>query len=252
VPVSPEMARFVQAALYAAQLTGGLVDATLLAQIRDAGYDRHENSGRLPLELALRLNRRRVPARARPSTQWRSVSVAEAIVMRPPGIQLDSGGIAKGLFADLLGSRLARYRSYAVDCAGDLRLAAQGACAGRSASRAHSTASYWTSSSCGRGRRDRRHRAAELAGCTGSSGPPPARPGHRATGLYGRRPGNRLRAHGSGGRGAGAKSAVLAGPERAPRCLRRGRLVVLDDGSHFFSRDAAGSSPPLMRRCARS
>src|SRR4051794_28668344 len=122
VPVSPDMARFVEAAVRAARLTDGLVDPTLGREIRDAGYDRHHERS-LPLDLALRLNRRRGQARPHPSARWRRVSVGPgARVARPPGVELDSGGIAKGLFADLLGEVLAGHDAYAVDCAGDVRL----------------------------------------------------------------------------------------------------------------------------------
>jgi hypothetical protein len=43
-------------------------------------------------------------------------------VLRPPGLAIDSGGLAKGLFADLLAERLAGHASFAVECAGDLRV----------------------------------------------------------------------------------------------------------------------------------
>jgi thiamine biosynthesis lipoprotein len=43
-------------------------------------------------------------------------------VTRPPGLRLNTGGLAKGMFADLLGASLARHPSFAVDCAGDLRV----------------------------------------------------------------------------------------------------------------------------------
>ena len=41
---------------------------------------------------------------------------------RPPGLRLDSGGIAKGLFADLSADLLAGHESFAIDCGGDIRL----------------------------------------------------------------------------------------------------------------------------------
>src|SRR5439155_320958 len=43
-------------------------------------------------------------------------------VTRPPGVMLDSGGLAKGLFADLLADELAAHASFAIDCAGDVRV----------------------------------------------------------------------------------------------------------------------------------
>ncbi len=41
---------------------------------------------------------------------------------RPPGVRIDSGGIAKGLLADLLATELAGQRAFAIDCCGDLRV----------------------------------------------------------------------------------------------------------------------------------
>jgi thiamine biosynthesis lipoprotein len=43
-------------------------------------------------------------------------------VTRPPGVELDSGGIAKGLFADLAAGLLSGSGSFAVDCAGDVAI----------------------------------------------------------------------------------------------------------------------------------
>jgi thiamine biosynthesis lipoprotein len=127
VPVSSAMALFVDAAMRAADATGGLVDATLLRQIERAGY-RGDLRTSLPLDVVLHIAPSRRPARPRPDAAWRRVSVDRAArtVTRPPGLMLDSGGLAKGLFADLLGRDLATHASFAVDCAGDLRIG--GAC----------------------------------------------------------------------------------------------------------------------------
>jgi thiamine biosynthesis lipoprotein len=123
VPVSPMMARFASAAVAAAEATGGLVDATLLAEIEDAGYDTDHDRA-LPIALALGMARPRQPGGPSAASRWRTIGVdLEALtVRRPPGVMLDSGGIAKGLFADALGEMLAEHDSYAVDCAGDIRL----------------------------------------------------------------------------------------------------------------------------------
>jgi len=42
--------------------------------------------------------------------------------MRPPGVRLDSGGIVKGMFGDILAALLSGHESFAVDCAGDIRI----------------------------------------------------------------------------------------------------------------------------------
>jgi thiamine biosynthesis lipoprotein len=43
-------------------------------------------------------------------------------VTRPPGLSLDSGGIAKGLAADRIAATLADHTTFAVDCCGDLAI----------------------------------------------------------------------------------------------------------------------------------
>ncbi|MDX6668576.1 MAG: FAD:protein transferase [Solirubrobacteraceae bacterium] len=123
VPVSDLMARLAAAATRAASVTGGLVDATLLEEIERAGYRSHHETS-VPLDIALALAPPRQPAGPALDERWRSIEVdlAARTIGRPPGVQLDSGGIAKGLFADILGEQLAGHESYAIDCGGDLRL----------------------------------------------------------------------------------------------------------------------------------
>jgi thiamine biosynthesis lipoprotein len=123
VPVSETMARFVEAAQRAAGETGGLVDATLVSALETAGY-RTDLGPSLPLELALRLAPARWPASPRRTTPWGAVHVDRAgrTVTRPTGLRFDSGGLAKGLFADILAGELRRHASFAIDCAGDLRV----------------------------------------------------------------------------------------------------------------------------------
>jgi thiamine biosynthesis lipoprotein len=123
VPVSVEMARFVSAAIGAARGSAGLVDATLLPQLVHAGYER-DLSTPVPLAFALPRAPVRRPAGAHPAARWQEVEVDHwaRVVRRPPGLMLDSGGIVKGLLADLLGSALATHTSFAIDCAGDLRI----------------------------------------------------------------------------------------------------------------------------------
>jgi thiamine biosynthesis lipoprotein len=44
------------------------------------------------------------------------------VVNRPPGVRIDTGGIGKGLAADLAAERLGGYSAFVVDAGGDLRL----------------------------------------------------------------------------------------------------------------------------------
>ena len=44
------------------------------------------------------------------------------MIRRPTGVRFDSGGIGKGLAADLIAERLAGQPRFVVDCGGDLRV----------------------------------------------------------------------------------------------------------------------------------
>jgi thiamine biosynthesis lipoprotein len=121
VPVSDDLARFVEAARTAAEQTGGLVDATLGRELEHAGYAT-DLVGEVPLETALRLAPPRRPAAPSPTSRMGEVRVGGGAVTRPPGMAFDAGGLAKGLVADLIADELAGHASFAIDCAGDLRL----------------------------------------------------------------------------------------------------------------------------------
>jgi thiamine biosynthesis lipoprotein len=121
VPVSRDLARLASAVVAAAEQTGGLVDATLVDEIEVAGY-RRDLSRSAGLATVLELAPPRRPASARRASRWREIRVNAGAVTRPPGVKLDGGGLAKGMFADLLAAELATYAAFAIDCAGDLRL----------------------------------------------------------------------------------------------------------------------------------
>jgi len=123
VRVSPLMARLADAVVKAGSLTDGLVDATQLEEIERAGYA-HDLASPLPLPLALKMAPARTPASPRPEPLWLliAVNLHANRIRRPPGVKLDSGGIAKGLFADVLAERLSDHASFAVNCGGDLTI----------------------------------------------------------------------------------------------------------------------------------
>jgi FAD:protein FMN transferase len=129
VPASPLLRRFVTAALWAAERSGGLVDPTLLGPLRAAGYDRDRRHAELPLADALREAPPRALATAAHAARWRTISVGAAAIARPPGVELDSGGTGKGLAADLTARLLDGADRFAVDCGGDLRVGGPGAAA---------------------------------------------------------------------------------------------------------------------------
>jgi FAD:protein FMN transferase len=233
VPVRPLMARFAQAVRSAGELSGGLVDATLLPEIENAGYD--GDLGRpLALSPALALAPAREPAAAAPLRRWHEIEVDSAswTVMRPPGVALDGGGLAKGLFADVLGETLASHRSYAVNCAGDLRVGGAGAMTrpvevqspfdGRTLHTFElSSAGVATS---GIGRRswlDRDGRPAHHL-LDPASGTPAFTGIVQVTALASSALAAEIK----------AKAALLSGPRTAAAWLAQGGVIVYDDGSH--------------------
>jgi FAD:protein FMN transferase len=123
VSISPMMRRILEAGIGAARISGGLVDPTLVPEIERAGY-----VSDLAPDLAEPLGLERAPARspagAHPDARWQRVEIDRrtGTVTRPPGVQFDSGGIAKGVFADELATLLSAHRAFVVDCGGDLRL----------------------------------------------------------------------------------------------------------------------------------
>jgi thiamine biosynthesis lipoprotein len=130
VPAAPLLRAAVAAALRTARLTDGLVDPTLLGDLRRAGYgaSRAEIAPESPRR-ALATAPPRQPARAASAAAWRAVEVDDraGVIRRPPGLELDLGGSVKGWAADLLAARLARHGGCAVDCGGDLRVECAGA-----------------------------------------------------------------------------------------------------------------------------
>jgi thiamine biosynthesis lipoprotein len=95
VPVSPEMFAMLEAALWAYQESGGLVNAAILPALTAAGYDRPFRQGLTHPDSAEPMH---VPGLLEVlilDGTTRSVALA-------PGAALDLGGIAKGALADLL------------------------------------------------------------------------------------------------------------------------------------------------------
>jgi FAD:protein FMN transferase len=123
--VSSVMVVAVQAAVWAAERSGGLVDPIVVDELERIGYaSSRANSAPAPVEAALAGAPDRRPARPRPEAGWRQISVdpEAGAVKRPPGIRIDTGGTGKGLAADLASDRLAGYGTYVVDAGGDLRM----------------------------------------------------------------------------------------------------------------------------------
>jgi thiamine biosynthesis lipoprotein len=107
--------RLAVAARWAGEATDGLVDATRLGALRHAG------DPRAPLAEALAAAPPRRPATAHPDRAYEQLHVGlSGAVHRPAGVQLDSGGLAKGLAADLAAGLVPRGVRYAISVGGDL------------------------------------------------------------------------------------------------------------------------------------
>lgn len=124
VAISPLLHRALTVARESAAASGGLLDPTVLSALRQAGYQKSWTGESLPLsELVAAYPG---PHRAQPSRQWEKITLSTGKVSRPPGLQIDLGGIGKGLAADQLASRFTEYSSWCLDLGGDLRFAGQG------------------------------------------------------------------------------------------------------------------------------
>lgn len=123
--VSPTLAVAVDAALWAARRSDGLVDPTLVGELEDAGYA--SSRADLPpagIDEALAVAPDRRAATPRADARWQRVVVdtVAGVVSRPRGVRIDTGGSGKGLAADLAADRLGGYAAFVVDAGGDLRL----------------------------------------------------------------------------------------------------------------------------------
>ena len=239
VPASATMAALAEAVAAAGERTGGLVDGTLANEIAASGYATSPRGTPLPLPLALRLAPRRRPAGPSPHARWRRVGAdrAAGVVRRPPGVALDGGGLAKGLFADLLADELAVHPSFVVDCAGDVRIGGARPRPLRVAGPFGGAILHTYSLAMG---------AAATSGIARRSWlDPSGRPAHhlldpaagapaftgvvQATALAP----TALEAE------ALAKAALLSGPDDARAWLPHGGVIVLDDGAHDVVEPAA-------------
>jgi thiamine biosynthesis lipoprotein len=233
VPVSGVMAQLALAVRYAGSLSAGLVDGTLVGELEELGYT-GDLAPAPPLQYVLELAPPRQGAGRSPQQAWRRIEVDEqaGTVTRPPGVRIDSGGLAKGLFADLLAIELAVQRAFAVGCAGDLIIGGAGG-----VTRELKVENPFDGSTL--------HRFGVARGAAATSGiakrcwlDAQARPCHHLLDPATGRPAftgivqvsalapSALEAE------VRAKAALLSGPARAAGWLPHGGVIVFDDGSH--------------------
>lgn len=126
VPASELLCSAVQAAVDAAELSGGLVDPTLLDDLERSGYsDRWTGDEQIDLREALDGDRPDPhPASPAGAKRWREIEVDHeaGVIRRPAGLRIDNGGSGKGHAADLAAGLLDGYEHWAVDCGGDIRI----------------------------------------------------------------------------------------------------------------------------------
>ena len=151
---------------------------TLGAQIAQAGYDRHWAGETAPLPAALAAAPPRAAASPDPAARWRELGVDRraGTIRRPPGVVLDSGGLGKGLAADMVAARLAGLR-FIVDVGGDLALG-HGGGGPHEVAVTHPLTGEVAHRFCARRRRGRDlgYPPAAVAGPRRRAGPPPSRP----------------------------------------------------------------------------
>jgi thiamine biosynthesis lipoprotein len=236
VPASRLLCRLAALVPYAGELSDGLVDATQLDALEVAGYVASLRGKPRP-ELAVPAATPR-PALADPRRRWAGVSadLDARVIHRPAGTRIDSGGLAKGLAADLVADLLGDHDAFAVSCLGDVRVGGQ---AGRI-------------------------RPVEIADPFGSPRPvvvlrlragAVATSGVTARGNHIIDPGRGLPAWTGIVQASAvaptateaevrAKAALLAGPDRAHAYLPHGGVLVLADGSVIEHATAAYATVP--------
>ena len=160
------------------------------------------------------------------------MDVRRGTIARPPGLKIDSGGLAKGMFADVLAERLAAQAGFAVNCAGDIAIGGRAAI-----ERPVNVESPFDGSTL--------HTFAVRRGGVATSGigrrswlGADGQPAHHLLDAATGRPAFTGIVQATALAPSAvlaeirAKCALLAGPREAARWLPDGGVVVLDDGSH--------------------
>ena len=121
----PTLMGAVEVALWAAALTNGLYDPTILTHLEQAGYDRSFEQVDNPQPLTVNSVAAEVSANSqmyRPKYSFRSVQAnrASGYIYRPVGVKLDLGGMGKGYTVDRAADRLQGLGPFLVNAGGDI------------------------------------------------------------------------------------------------------------------------------------
>ena len=126
VGASERMLGCVRASLWAAELTGGLVDPLIVDHLRAGDYERSRADGPdLDWDAGLRELPRHV-ATPDPAQRWRRIAIDGTRITLPAGTAYDPGAVGKGYAADtllaLLRAQAPRATRACADCGGDVAL----------------------------------------------------------------------------------------------------------------------------------
>jgi len=124
-PVRPTLAAALRWAAVATELTGGIVDATLLRERLAAEATTPVDKSMMPADAALGpsyVSARASRLASRPAWRLEAVRHGGALLHRDPGVAFDLDGVAKGWIADRALALLDRHPGALVDADGDLAI----------------------------------------------------------------------------------------------------------------------------------
>ncbi len=125
-PASPILLDAVEAALWAADTTGGLYDPTILNALKKAGYDRSFEQIEQPAPLhshsARVINGKSSNRFSMRPFNFRSIQLnrAKREIYKPVGVGLDLGGMGKGWTVDRAADRLQGLGPFLINAGGDI------------------------------------------------------------------------------------------------------------------------------------
>lgn len=115
----------LEAAVTAAEISGGLVDPTLMRMLEGSSYAPRERQTPAYLPRALARPLVRSAAAPRAAAEWRRIQIDRnrSAVRLPRGVRLDLAGTAKAMAADAAAATLGHMPSVAITIGDDIRLA---------------------------------------------------------------------------------------------------------------------------------